>query len=141
MAPFFTFDNTIPVVFSTAGFRGNTITLYGPTWNDKIVIGHPEMAGLEDYVQSAIIDPDEIRPSTRFADSFGFKYSSPELVDALAGVGSTATEIRVLVYTTDPNNFMVGGTSSLITTAYPIDLSAYTPRLGPPIFTKKKTGP
>lgn len=141
MAPFVTFDNTLPVVFSTSGFRGNTITLYGATWNDKIVIEHPEMARLENYVEAAIIDPDEIRPSTRFSDAFGFKYSSPELVGALAGIGSTATEIRVLVYTNNQNNFMGGGTACLITTAYPIDLSAYTPKLGPPIFTKKKPGP
>jgi hypothetical protein len=134
MAPFTTYDATVPVIFSTLDVYGNAITLYEGTWTSHIITEHTPMIGLENHVAAAIQEPDEINPSTRFQDSFGFRYENA----AFANI-STSNDIRVFVQYADPKSVLSGGTSGLITTAYPIDLARYNPKLGAAIYKKPKS--
>jgi hypothetical protein len=129
MAPYTTLGG-FPVIFSTSDFYGNTVTLYQTTWDGHIATEHAEMAGLEEFVEAAVVDPVEINPSTRFPDSLAFRFE-------INRPAISINEIRVLVWY-DSLDFLTGGTNGTVTTTYPIDLSQYNPALAAAIYTKQK---
>jgi len=123
----------VQVTFSTIGFRGNTVTLYEPQMQH--ILEHPEMAGLQQYIEAAVVNPDKVCESNKYPDSFGFEYSDPNVVQILGAAGSTATEIRVWVHSPDPGIFVLGGGVGFVSTAHPIDYPL-NPKVGRVIFKK-----
>jgi hypothetical protein len=137
------------IVFSTSDFYGNKVTLTEKTWKGHVAPKHVEMVGLENEVERALQDPDEILPSAQFPDVFGFTYYSaalgayvlgtgtmPTFTVTAAGVPTNVAQMRVVVQYDDPN-IALGNTVGKVNTAYPVTFGK-NPNFGTAIYKKKK---
>lgn len=110
------------LVWDATDFYGNYVTLEQVTWNEHILIYHPEMTGYEELVKSVVEDPHEIRLSTQQNTALAF-VSEP-------GTGPSPEGIRALVNYAD-TSYEKGSGFGIVVTAYPVDIIKYgTPQLG-----------
>jgi hypothetical protein len=117
-----------PNLFSTNDFYGNLVTLAQTSWDEHILVEHPELAGYEDLIKSTLKNPSEVRLSTQSDTALAF-ISEP-------GTGPRPEGIRTLVDYADMF-YEKGSSSGMVVTAYPIDIVKYgTPQLGKTIYKK-----
>jgi hypothetical protein len=110
-------SNLLPI-WTESDIFGNQVDLFASDW-EHAVDGHPEVAGREDEVRAAIANPVLVVEA-------GFPKSA-----AFYRISTIGPEgMRVLVeYTRE--TFPDGNATGFVTTAYPIDSTAFPqPRLG-----------
>jgi hypothetical protein len=110
-------------IFSTSDPFNNQVVLYQKTW-EHIAGRHDEMVGHEAHVQQAVEDPDRIKTSTNFADVFAFERT----------LGTSSGELRVFIQYENAD-FMKGGTTGRVDTAYPVDPNR-KPKIGKEIYVR-----
>lgn len=114
-------------IFSTFDPFNNKVVLFEKTW-EHIAGKHDEMAGREADVRQVVEDPDRIKTSTSFPDVFAFEKST-----------TTQGELRVFVQYENPD-FMRGGTTGKVDTAYPVDPNR-KPKIGRVIYVRAASTP
>lgn len=117
-------------IFQQTDFFGNLVNLSSDTWDNHIVVEHPEMVGYESLVQQTIKDPLEVCESTQY--DFGAVFISPP------GLGPSVEGIRAVVWY-QHWSYQKGSATGLVATAYPIDIIRYgNPKVGKSLYRKGK---
>lgn len=74
-------ENESKVVFETTDPRGNIIFLMASTYDEKIIINHPELSGEEKHIKKTIENPDDIFEDKHFSETNNYyrKHNSSRL--------------------------------------------------------------